>query len=80
MKFSKLIKSNWEEDNMLPPELDPQLALDILKDYLLGKDYYVNNAMNCKQCNSCIVNAILEKYSKEYRKEINICDIMENQK
>lgn len=69
MKFTNWMKNNWQEDNMFPPCLDAQKALDFLTDYLLGEDWYVVNPLCAEQINVEIVNEILLKYSKKYRKE-----------
>ena len=61
---------NKEPDNLCDPPLDPQLALLFLCDYLLGEDWYVAMPESQKQVNSAIVDEILFKYSKQYRKEV----------
>lgn len=61
-----------EPDNIYPPPLDPQLALDFLTKYLLGDDWYVSIPMSTTQCNTEIVFAILQKYSKDFKKELKI--------
>ena len=61
---------NKEPDNLCDPPLDPQLALQFLCDYLLGEDWYVVMPESQKQVNSAIVDEILFKYSKQYRKEV----------
>ena len=61
---------NKEPDNLCDPPLDPQLALQFLCDYLLGEDWYVAMPESQKQVNSAIVDEILFKYSKQYRKEV----------
>lgn len=58
------------EEEIFPPSLDPQEALQYLKDYLLGEDWYITLPVNNYQANSCIVDAILLKYSKKYKKDI----------
>lgn len=61
---------NKEPDNVCDPPLDPQLALQFLCDYLLGEHWYVVMPESQKQVNSAIVDEILFKYSKQYRKEV----------
>lgn len=70
MKWSKWLNDNWQENNILPPELEPQLAIEILAEYLLGNDWYVSAPVNTKQTNCEIVDSILYKYSKKYKKEL----------
>ena len=67
--FTEWVDENWEKDNIFPPALNPQQALDFLKDYLLGKDWYTADPISTEQVNTEIVYAILLKYSKDYRKE-----------
>lgn len=70
MKFSEWIKEHYNKDNMCPPVLDPQEALDILQKYLLGEDWYIVDPITTGQANVNVVEEILYKYSKQYRKEI----------
>ena len=70
MTFTEWLDKNWEKDNMFPPPLDPQIALDFLQKYLLGEDWYIVNPLCNAQANCEVVHDILYKYSKRYRKEI----------
>lgn len=70
MKFQKWLDENWEKDNMFPPSLDAQTALNFLESYLLGIDWYIINPLTTNQANCEVVHEILYKYSKKYRKEI----------
>ena len=54
---------------LMPAPMEAQQALDILTSYLLGEDYYVVMPMNTKQVNACVVEQILDKYSKQWRKD-----------
>ena len=54
---------------LCPAPMEAQLALNILTDYLLGEDWYVVMPMNTKQVNACVVEQILDKYSKRWRKD-----------
>jgi hypothetical protein len=58
-----------EDCGIMQPPLNAQKALDILKDYLLGEDWYVVNPVNTEQCNTQLVYEILSKYSKEFNDE-----------
>ena len=69
MKYLEWLDENWEKDNMFPPSLDAQKAIDFLCDYLLGEDYYIVNPLSTSQANCEIVHDILYKYSRKYRKE-----------
>lgn len=67
--FTKWLRDNWDEDNMLPPALDADDALVFLKYYLLGPDWYVNFPGSSEQIITEMTYDILEKYSKKFRKE-----------
>jgi len=54
---------------MCPAPMSADLALQILKDYLLGEDFYIVMPSPQEQANTIIVATILQKYSKEYRKD-----------
>lgn len=69
MNFVEWLNKNWDKDNFCPPELEAQEALYIVKDYLLGEDWYSSALGNTKQINTDIVAAILKQYSKRFRKE-----------
>lgn len=62
-EFREWCEQNWEKDNLLPPELDPQLALDFLQRALLGEEWYCSVPINTKQVNVIIVMEILSKYA-----------------
>lgn len=62
---------NNNPDDLCDPVLEPQTAVNFLCDYLLGEDWYVTMPESTKQVNSAIVDNILYKYSKKYRKEIH---------
>ena len=68
--FTHWLQHEAEDCGLMQPPLDAQKALDILKDYLLGEDWYVVNPVNTQQCNTQLVYEILEKYSPEFKKEI----------
>ena len=52
-----------------PAPMEAQFALNILTDYLLGEDWYVAMPLNTKQVNACVVEQILDKYSKQWKKD-----------
>lgn len=68
--FTEWLKSQENPENILPPELDFEKAIQFLKNYLLGEDWYVNYSGSTKQINTEIVYDILKKYSKKFRKEL----------
>ena len=49
--------------------MSADVALQILTTYLLGEDFYIVMPVSQEQANTEIVATILEKYSKEYRKD-----------
>lgn len=67
--FTKWLRDNWDEDNMLPPALDAEDAFVFLKYYLLGPDWYVDFPGSAEQIITEMTYAILKKYSKKFRKE-----------
>lgn len=69
MSLIEWLDENWEEGNMLPPPMDALQAIDFLRQYLLGKDWYVVNSVSVGQVNTEIVHKILLRYSKKYKKE-----------
>ena len=54
---------------MFPAPMDAQQALDILTSYLLGDGWYFAGSCNVEQCNAIVVEQILDKYSKKWRKD-----------
>lgn len=67
-KFFEILES--KECGIFPDCTPVSLALGVLVDYLLGEDYYIIDPLSSEQCNTIIVDAILNKYSKQYRKDI----------
>ena len=59
-----------DKNNIFPPPLESQLALNFLREYILGEDWYSANSASTAQINTELVNEILYKCSKRYRKEI----------
>lgn len=61
--FDKWLRENWEKDNILPPELDAQDAINFLCDELLGENWYLSISMSQKQANTVIVDNIITAYA-----------------
>ena len=59
---------NKDKLYMCPPDTDPQLAFNCLRDLLLGEDWYVTMPLGRNQINTVALDEILHKYCKEYRK------------
>ena len=54
---------------LCPAPMSSDVALQILVDYLLGENFYIVMPLSQEQANTEIVAAILDKYSKEYKKD-----------
>lgn len=67
-KFFEILKDDTY--GICPAPTDEKLALQVLVDYLLGEDWYIAIPISQDQANTCIVDEILRKYSKQYRKDI----------
>ena len=52
-----------------PAPMSAQKALDILTSYLLGDGWYIAASMNVEQTNACVVEQILDKYSKQWKRD-----------
>ena len=70
-QFTYWLRHEAKDCGLMQPPLNDTLALDFLRDYLLGEDWYIVNPVNHEQGNTQLVHEILYKYSKEYRKEYN---------
>lgn len=54
---------------LCPAPMDAQLAVNILCDYLLGDDWYFAGSASVEQGNAIVVELILDKYSKQFKKD-----------
>ena len=54
---------------LLPAPMEAQVAIDILSSYLLGDDWYTSLSINNEQCNAIVVEQILDRYSKKWRRD-----------
>lgn len=57
------------ERNIFPPATSPQLVVDCLCDVFLGEDWYTPNPITTGQVNTVILDTILYRYCREYRKD-----------
>ena len=55
--------------SLMPAPMKAQQAINILIDYLLGEDWYVVASMGVDQVNACAIEQILDKYSKQWRRD-----------
>ena len=72
LKWLKEQNETVNKGNIFPPPLESQMAIDFLKNYLLGEDWYTVNPISQEQINTEIVFEILFKYSKRFKKEYKI--------
>jgi len=68
--FSEWLEMN-QTDNLFLPPLKPQEAIEFLRKYLLGENWYVSASVSNLQANTAIIHEILSKYSQQYKKETN---------
>lgn len=55
-------------DNIYPDGIDAREALDVLKDFFLGENWYISDPVSPNQANVYIVNDILSKFPRKYKK------------
>ena len=86
-KWSEWLKANKDLNDMCDPPLSPQMALDILYEYLLpeysrrsGSGYLTAMPESVLQVNTIVVDKILRRYSKEYQQEIKLCRKVQRKK
>ena len=61
---------NEQDDyGIMAPPMDAETAIDFLRRYLLGENWYSPNPIHSKQINTEMVYLILRRYSKRYNKE-----------
>lgn len=60
---------NRQGDNLFYPPMKSEEFIDFIKDYLLDEDWYVINPVSAEQVYTEILLAVLEKYSKKFKKE-----------
>ena len=68
-KFTEWLKNDSIDCGICEPPMEAQKALNFLRDYLLGEDWYVTNPVSTQQVNTDIVFEILSKHSRVFRKE-----------
>jgi hypothetical protein len=67
--FEEYIELHKADDNAFLPEIDPQSALNFIKRYLLGDNWFDSFTGSQGQLNSEIVRAIGENYAPKYINE-----------
>lgn len=63
--LEKEIMKEEDKKNIFAPPLEPQIALNILIEHFLGKDWYTPNPIGVKQVNTEAVYEILGRYPKK---------------
>lgn len=62
-------KNREDKDNIFGVGVSDSEFRQFIIDYLLGKDWYVVDPLGQTQINEIALYEILEKYSKQFRKE-----------
>lgn len=68
-KFTDWLENDAVDCGLCSSPLEPQKALQFLKDYLLGENWYVAMPESQQQVNTEIVFEILSRHSRKFRKE-----------
>jgi hypothetical protein len=68
-QFTYWLEYKAKDCGIMQPPMKDAVALDFLRDYLLGEDWYIINPVNHEQGNTQLVHEILMKYSRQYREE-----------
>ena len=63
--LEKEIMTEEDKKNIFSPPFEPQIALNILIEHFLGKDWYTPNPIGVKQVNTEAVHEILGRYPKK---------------
>lgn len=66
-------RNRGDKDNIFGVGITDSEFRKSMIDYLLGKDWYVVDPLGQTQINEIALYEILEKYSKQYRKEHKVC-------
>lgn len=78
-RFITHIEDHWKEEErslitkeiLCPTPTDAQLVVECLCDIFLGENWYVVFPLHTTQVNTCILDEILYKYYRPYRKYIS---------
>ncbi len=68
-QFTYWLEHDAKDCGLMQPPLSDALALQFIRYYLLGENWYVVNPVSHEQCNTQAVHEILMKCSYQYRKE-----------
>ena len=67
--FETLLNDKY---GMFPAPISAELALEALKGYLLGENFYITDPVSKEQEYTEVVFKILMKYSREFRKDCKL--------
>lgn len=67
--LEKEIMTEEDRENIFMPPLEPQIALNILKDHFLEENWYTVNPVGVKQVNTEVVYNILERYPRAFKRK-----------
>ena len=62
-----------DKDNIYCVGITDREFVDFIITYLLGEDWYVADPLGHDQINQVALEEILDKYSKDFRKELSDC-------
>ena len=62
-QFTYWLRYEAKDCGIMQPPMNSNQALEFLKNYLLGENWYVVNPVNYEQCTTQMVYEILYKYS-----------------
>lgn len=62
--------NKYREENILPDPTSGQEAFDQIRDYILGKDWYVVDSMCTDQVNTIAVEEIKDKWNRATSREL----------
>lgn len=63
--LEKEVMTEEDKKNIFAPPIEPQVALNILIEHFLGKNWYTPNPIGVKQVNTEAVYEILSRYPKK---------------
>lgn len=73
MKYTEFMRERYrnreDKDNMFGVGISDAEFRRFVINYLLGEDWYVTDPLGQTQINEIALKEILEKYSRQYRKE-----------
>lgn len=59
---------NYKDHNLFPEPITEKQALEVLQNFFLGEDFYIVDSVSPGQANVYIVDAIMSKFPRQYKK------------